>query len=76
MGMPHDFELDHVKNINHVCQTVPVNTAKDWADEVVKFCRGELEMSQEDFVKQDNMTQQIIQMGENKQSFKVRRTNP
>ena len=76
MGMPHDFELDNVKNINHVCQTVPVNTAKDWAGEVVKFCRGELEMSQEDFVKQDNMTQQIIQMGENKQSFQVRTTNP
>ena len=25
MGMPHDFEFDHVKNINLVCQTVPVN---------------------------------------------------
>ena len=47
MGMPHDFELDHVKNINHVCQTVPVNMARDWADEVVKFCRGELELSEE-----------------------------
>ena len=47
MGMPHDFELDHVKNINHVCQMVPVNMARDWADEVVKFCRGELELSEE-----------------------------
>ena len=45
--MPHDFELDHVKNINHVCQTVPVNMARDWADKVVKFCRGELELSEE-----------------------------
>ena len=74
MGMPHDFELDHVKNINHVCQTVPVNTARDWADEVVKFCRGELELSEEVFVKQDNMTQQIIQMGDNTRSFKIRKT--
>ena len=45
--MPHDFELDHVKNINHVCQTVPVNMARDWVDKVVKFCRGELELSEE-----------------------------
>ena len=74
MGMPHDFELDHVKNINHVCQTVPVNTARDWADEVVKFCQGKLELSREEFVKQDNMTQQCVQMGENTRSFKIRKT--
>ena len=74
MGMPHDFELDDVKNINHVCQTVPVNTARDWADEVVKFCRGELLFSEGDFVKQDNMTQQVLQVGENKQSGKKRKT--
>jgi len=74
MGMPHDFELDDVKNINHVCQTVPVNTARDWAEEVVKFCRGDLELSDGDFVKQDNMTQQVLQIGENKQKLKKRKT--
>jgi len=73
MGMPHDFQLDDVKNINHVCQTVPVNTAKDWADEVVKFCRGELQFSEGDFVKQDNMTQQVLQIGEDKLNCKKRK---
>ena len=73
MGMPHDFELDDIKNINHICQTVPVNTAFDWTDEAVKFCNGELEFSDSDFVKQDNITQKIIQVEHNKKSFKKRR---
>ena len=25
-----------------LCLTVPMNTAREWADEVIKFCRGEL----------------------------------
>merc|ERR1719319_2166685 len=41
MGLPHDFEIDHVKNINHIAQNVPVNTAKDMADEVKLFCEGQ-----------------------------------
>ena len=40
MGMPSDFEIDDKKNMNHICQNVPVNTAKDWAEEVVNFYRG------------------------------------
>ena len=41
MGMPHDFQIDSIKNINHICQNVPVNTAQDWAEEVIKFCKGQ-----------------------------------
>ena len=48
MGMPHDFELDHVKNINHVCQMVPVNMARDWAARTRwSILQGELELSEE-----------------------------
>ena len=60
MGMPHDFELENPrKNINHLCQNVPVNTSKDWANEVVKFCKGEAEMSNYIYMKQDNIKQSI-----------------
>ena len=33
------FQIDDPKNINHIAQNVPVCTAKDYAEEVVKFCR-------------------------------------
>jgi len=60
MGMPHDFEMENPKkNINHICQNVPVNTAADWAEEVVKFCRGEAEMTPYSFLRQDNTNQTI-----------------
>ena len=61
MGMPHDYEIDSMKSVNHICQNVPVNTAKDWADEVVRFCRGEAEMSSYTYLKQDNITQSIVE---------------
>ena len=60
MGLPHDFEIeDPVKNVNHLCQNVPVNTAKDWAKEVVRFCRNEAEMTNYTFLRQDNTRQTI-----------------
>jgi len=61
MGLPHDFEIEHGKqNINHIAQNVPVATAQDWAEEVVKFCRGECEMTEFTFMKQDNMKQEVV----------------
>jgi len=60
MGLPHDFEIDHPKNINHIAQNVPVNTAKDWADEVKLFCEGKLPLTDYSFLKQDNMAQTIV----------------
>ena len=60
MGMPHDFEIDAVKNIKHIAENVPVHTAKDWADEVKLFCEGKLKMTKYSFMKQDNTTHTII----------------
>ena len=44
--MLHDF---HAKNPtrkwNHICPNVPVHMIADWASEVVKFCRGQLEIT-------------------------------
>ena len=60
MGMPHDFEIDAVKNIKHIAENVPVHTAKDWADEVKLFCQGKLKMTKYSFMKQDNTTHTII----------------
>jgi site-specific DNA-cytosine methylase len=41
MGMPEDFELlNPKKSANHICQNVPVNTAKDMAVEVKEVLLG------------------------------------
>ena len=67
MGMPHDFQMpaETAKTkINSICQNVPVNTAKDWADEVVKFCRGEANMTSLSFLKQNNIDQSIVETSE------------
>lgn len=58
MGLPHDFELN-TKNVNHICQNVPTNTAADWTTEVVKFINGEIKEWGGKFVKQNNETQKI-----------------
>jgi site-specific DNA-cytosine methylase len=60
MGLPHDFEINNVKNFNHIAQNVPVHTAKDWADEVKLFCEGKLPMTDYSFIKQDNISQCIV----------------
>ena len=41
--------------MNHIAQNVPVTTAADWATEVVKFCRGQANMSKFVYLKQDNV---------------------
>merc|ERR1719370_1825013 len=61
MGLPHDFQIDDPKNWNHVCQNVPLNTASDWAAEVLRFCKGEAEMTNFSFLKQDNCSQRIVE---------------
>ena len=61
MGLPHDFQIDDPKNWNHVCQNVPLNTASDWAAEVVRFCRGEGDMTNFSFLKQDNCINQVVE---------------
>ena len=49
-----------MRNWNHVCQNVPVDTATFWAGQVVKFCNGGLQDSGAVFVKQDNIKQEVV----------------
>jgi site-specific DNA-cytosine methylase len=58
MGLPHDFELVD-GHWNHICQNVPVSTAKDWTTEVVRFLKGEITEYGGSFVKQNNISQKI-----------------
>lgn len=61
MGLPLDFEIKSPSQVNHIAQNVPVTTAMDMADEVKKFCKGEAKMSNYTYLKQDNMSQKIIE---------------
>lgn len=75
MGMPHDFEIQDSRHINHIAQNVPVRTAQDMADEVKKFINGQLKMTPYKFMKQDNTVQKIIETEEfhkeTKKNYKV-----
>ena len=65
MGLPHDFEIENpMKNWNHVCQNVPVSGehCDILAKQVIAFCRGELNDSQVQFIKQDNIKQTVVAM--------------
>ena len=60
MKMPEDFILlDKEKNLNHVCQNVPVTTAKHMADEVIRFLNQQSKMIDSKFVIQNNINQKI-----------------
>jgi len=62
MKLPEDFILQGGnKNINHICQNVPVTTAQDMAEHVLKFCDGRLDnqLVDTDFLVQDNKTRSI-----------------
>jgi site-specific DNA-cytosine methylase len=58
MGLPHDFELVG-GSFNHICQNVPVTTATDWTNEIIRFIKGEITEFGGDFVKQNNINQKI-----------------
>lgn len=63
MGMPNDFEFSPSEpgaTLNMLAQNVPSYTAADMASEVVKYLRGELEMSEQSFLMQDNFHQKTI----------------
>jgi site-specific DNA-cytosine methylase len=58
MGLPDNFELiDPKKNVNHICQNVPVQTAADMAGEIKKWINGELEELNTDYIYQSNLSQ-------------------
>ena len=45
MGLPQDFELlNPARNLNHVCQNVPVHTATDMAFEIKAVLEGKRDM--------------------------------
>ena len=55
MGFPHDFELvGGLPKLNHIAQNVPVPTSRDIHSEVAKFIRGELAISETDYLRQNN----------------------
>ena len=61
MGLPSDFKLV-TNNLQQVTQNVPVCTAQDMTEQVIKFINGELPMTQYNFIKQNNLQQKIDQV--------------
>jgi len=60
MGLPDNFELlDAKKSTNHICQNVPVLTAKDMAGEIKKWLEGELDEVDADYVLQSNISKSV-----------------
>jgi site-specific DNA-cytosine methylase len=60
MKMPKDFILQGgVKNLNMICQNVPVTTAMDMADNVMNFLGNGALTFEADYVVQDNKTRSI-----------------
>lgn len=58
MAMPKDFQLQGgVRNLNHICQNVPVTTARDMSTQIEKFLGGKLNTVKTDFLVQDNRNQ-------------------
>ena len=55
MKMPKDFQLmGGTKNLNMICQNVPVTTAADMAENVKRFLKNEAQLIETDFVVQNN----------------------
>ena len=59
MGLPPDFELVDAgpKNVNHICQNVPVQTATDMATEVKNVLENNRKWVDTDYIIQYNHTQ-------------------
>ena len=60
MKLPKDFQLQGgLKNLNHICQNVPVTTATDMAQAIKDYLEGNLDTLRTDFLVQDNKTKSI-----------------
>lgn len=60
MKLPQDFILHGgKKNLNHLCQNVPVTTATDMASQIVKYLDGQLDLIETNFMIQDNKTKKL-----------------
>jgi site-specific DNA-cytosine methylase len=57
MGMPQDFQLlNPTRSYNHICQNVPVQTARDMANEVKAVLEGHRNWVDTDMIVQHNHT--------------------
>jgi site-specific DNA-cytosine methylase len=57
MSMPDDFNLigdNPIRSTNHICQNVPVTTAKDMMHGILEYLDGNCDFSSEPFVRQSN----------------------
>ena len=60
MKLPRDFQLQGgLKNLNHICQNVPVTTAEDMAKNIQKYLNNKLDYIETDFMVQCNKTQTL-----------------
>lgn len=65
MGLPHDFELlNPSRNLNHICQNVPVTTATDMAIEIKAVLEGKRDMIDAGLVYQFNNSRKFEIMDE------------
>ena len=57
MGLPNDMIVPTADQMGKVFQNVPSSTSADWTREVIRYIKGELEMTEHTFIKQDNIAQ-------------------
>lgn len=68
MGMPRDFDLiDPRKSINHMCQNVPVPTARDMAIEIKAVLDGNRDWVDSPLLFQDNLTKTLRPVAETRE---------
>jgi len=66
MKMPEDFILKHENPVscsNHICQNVPVLTAKDMSDQILNYLNRDLELVTATEVKISNISKTILVNG-------------
>lgn len=67
MGLPQDFELlNPARNLNHVCQNVPVGTATDMATEIKAVLEG----------KRDMLNASLLYQFNPQKAYEIRDTEP
>jgi len=72
MGLPSNFELlDPSKSSNHICQNVPVVTARDMATEVIASLEGKREFVDSTYAIQYNTTNEYETLDKSKDEGKV-----
>jgi len=61
MKLPRDFNIiSPKKNLNHICQNVPLTTAADMATNIKRYLEGTCEMIRDDYLIQDNKSKKLV----------------